>query len=96
MGTEEKIRQLLREAEEKGIYIQLTPGGVSIFISFDDIIGNIKRAFDNSGVPVSVDVDYEKKLVRFTIPMSYLQSLMMQKSPSAKEVMELIRALSGG
>lgn len=84
------VKKLLREAEEKGIAIQLTGSGVSFTVDIRDLVGFVAEELKRNGVPIDVRIDYEKHIVRFILPMDYIRQALQSASPRDREA---IRAL---
>ena len=72
MGSD--LSRVLKEAEERGISVQFGPSGISLIISFDDLVKWVTKPFEEAGIGVSTEVDYVKRTVRIKIPIEYAVS----------------------
>ncbi len=86
----DEVKKILKEAEEKGIAIQLTGSGVAFTVDIRDLVGFVAEELRRNGIPIDVKIDYEKHLVRFVLPMDYIRQALQTANPRDREA---IRAL---
>ena len=93
MGSD--LSRVLREAEERGISVQFGPSGISLVISFDDIIKWVTKPFEEAGIGVTTEVDYVKRTVKIRIPIEYVRAMMQRASPKDYELIRSLLGLEG-
>ncbi len=93
MGSD--LSRILREAEERGISVQFGPSGISLIISFDDIIKWVTKPFEEAGIGVTTEVDYVKRTVKIKIPIEYVRAMMQRASPKDYELIRSLLGLEG-
>ena len=93
MGSD--LSRVLKEAEERGISVQFSPSGISLVISFDDLIKWVTKPFEEAGIGVTTEVDYVKRTVRIKIPIEYVRSMMQKASPRDYELIRSLLGLEG-
>ena len=93
MGSD--LSRILREAEERGISVQFGPSGISLVISFDDIIKWVTKPFEEAGIGVTTEVDYVKRTVKIKIPIEYVRAMMQKASPRDYELLRSLLGLEG-
>ena len=93
MGSD--LSRVLKEAEERGISVQFSPSGISLIISFDDLIKWVTKPFEEAGIGVTTEVDYVKRTVRIKIPIEYVRAMMQKVSPRDYELLRSLLGLEG-
>jgi len=89
------LSRVLKEAEERGISVQFSPSGISLVISFDDIIKWVTKPFEEAGIGVTTEVDYVKRTVKIRIPIEYVRAMMQRASPRDYELLRSLLGLEG-
>jgi len=89
------LSRVLKEAEERGISVQFSPSGISLVISFDDIIKWVTKPFEEAGIGVTTEVDYVKRTVKIRIPIEYVRAMMQRASPKDYELLRSLLGLEG-
>jgi len=89
------LSRVLKEAEERGISVQFSPSGISLIISFDDLIKWVTKPFEEAGIGVTTEVDYVKRTVRIKIPIEYVRAMMQKVSPRDYELLRSLLGLEG-
>ena len=93
MGSD--LTRVLKEAEERGISVQFSPSGISLVISFDDLIKWVTKPFEEAGIGVTTEVDYVRRTVRIKIPIEYVRAMMQKASPRDYELLRTLLGLEG-
>lgn len=96
MGSNERVKKLLEEAQERGIYFQLTGSGLAMVMDIRDLIEYVAEELRRNGIPLEISIDYEKHKVSFVIPMDYIRSVLQRASPRDVEAIKALIDLLGG
>jgi hypothetical protein len=89
------LSRLLKEAEERGISVQFSPSGISLIISFDDLVKWVTKPFEEAGIGITTEVDYVRRILRIRIPIEYVRAMMQKASPKDYELLRSLLGLEG-